>query len=117
MQWESLRGLKRHKWHGVHGSCNPLFLFTASQSLSLQRASKIDYDNWEELGNPGWNWEGLLPYFKKAESYFLPTNEMSFPGTNPLDKAKAEESLHVYHGTQGPLQVSAVLDSLLMNTC
>ena len=30
------------------------------------RASAADYDSWEQLGNAGWGWEGLLPYFKKV---------------------------------------------------
>ncbi|KIX05367.1 uncharacterized protein Z518_06239 [Rhinocladiella mackenziei CBS 650.93] len=36
--------------------------------MELDRASAADYDSWELLGNPGWGWKGLLPYFKKASS-------------------------------------------------
>jgi choline dehydrogenase len=31
------------------------------------RGSAADYDAWEALGNPGWGWHGLLPYFKKVQ--------------------------------------------------
>ncbi|KAF2162383.1 GMC oxidoreductase [Zasmidium cellare ATCC 36951] len=31
--------------------------------MFFDRASALDYDAWEALGNPGWGWEGLLPYF------------------------------------------------------
>lgn len=32
------------------------------------RGAAADFDAWEELGNPGWGWKGLLPYFKKVNS-------------------------------------------------
>ena len=36
--------------------------------MELDRASAADYDSWEKLGNPGWGWNGLFPYFKKVRS-------------------------------------------------
>lgn len=27
-----------------------------------------DYDQWRDLGNPGWGWADVLPFFKKAEN-------------------------------------------------
>ncbi|KAK3316986.1 hypothetical protein B0H66DRAFT_641715 [Apodospora peruviana] len=33
------------------------------------RGSKSDYDAWEELGNPGWGWDGLYPYFRKSTTF------------------------------------------------
>ena len=32
------------------------------------RGTPDDYDGWEALGAKGWNWEGVLPYFRKLES-------------------------------------------------
>jgi choline dehydrogenase-like flavoprotein len=36
--------------------------------MVFDRASKADYNSWEDLGNPGWGWDGLFPYFKKVLS-------------------------------------------------
>lgn len=40
--------------------------------MVFNHGSKADYDRWEKLGNPGWNFDGLLPYFKKAEHFTTP---------------------------------------------
>ncbi|KAJ8060390.1 hypothetical protein OCU04_010719 [Sclerotinia nivalis] len=63
------------------------------------RGGSADYDAWVALGNPGWGWNDLLPYFKKTENY-----------TNDVDAAFAHE-LYVYpdastHGTTGYIDVS-----------
>ncbi len=50
------------------------------------RGQREDYDHWAALGNPGWAWDDVLPYFIKSEC-----ND-SFGA--PL------------HGQQGPLKVS-----------
>lgn len=39
---------------------------SARNGMCWTRGSAADFDAWEELGNPGWGWTGLLPYFKKV---------------------------------------------------
>ena len=44
---------------------------TVVNGMFFNRGSAADYDAWERLGNPGWGWEGLLPYFKKVKLSFM----------------------------------------------
>ena len=33
------------------------------------RGHSKDFDEWEALGNPGWGWKDVLPFFKSAEKF------------------------------------------------
>lgn len=35
--------------------------------MGYVRGNKLDYDEWAGMGNPGWSWNEVLPYFKKSE--------------------------------------------------
>lgn len=51
------------------------------------RGHKWDYDHWSDLGNSGWSYDEVLPYFKKAEHNEV--HQDSFHGQNgPLNVAK-----------------------------
>ncbi|KAL0867674.1 hypothetical protein ABMA27_008414 [Loxostege sticticalis] len=39
------------------------------------RGSQRDYDNWRDMGNEGWGWDDVLPYFKKVENFNIPAHE------------------------------------------
>jgi choline dehydrogenase len=50
------------------------------------RGNHADYDEWRQRGCTGWDWDSVLPYFKKAEN-----------------QARGADD---YHGVGGPLHVS-----------
>jgi len=54
------------------------------------RGQPADFDHWRQLGNSGWSFEDVLPYFRRAE-----------------DQARGEDALH---GVGGPLAVSDVCE-------
>ncbi len=37
--------------------------------LLYVRGQPEDFDHWRQLGNTGWGWEDVLPYFKKSENW------------------------------------------------
>ncbi|KAI0140378.1 putative choline dehydrogenase [Pestalotiopsis sp. NC0098] len=45
---------------------------SALNFMTWNRACREDYDAWRDLGNEGWGWDDLLPYFKKSESFHIP---------------------------------------------
>lgn len=59
---------------------------SAINAMLYIRGHAGDYDEWASLGCEGWDWQSVLPYFRKAEN-----NER---GANDV------------HGASGPLQVS-----------
>jgi len=54
------------------------------------RGQPEDFDHWGQLGNRGWSWDGVLPFFKKAESW--------------------EGGADDFHGAAGPLLTSHTAD-------
>lgn len=40
---------------------------SATNAMAYVRGNRADYDEWAALGNKGWSFEEVLPYFKKSE--------------------------------------------------
>ena len=54
--------------------------------LLYVRGQPEDYDRWQQMGNPGWGWDTVLPLFKRSENQ--------------------ERGADDFHGDEGPLAVS-----------
>jgi len=59
---------------------------SAINGMVYMRGNSADYDEWRQRGCVGWDWDGVLPYFKKAEDQ--------------------ENGANTFHGVGGPLRVS-----------
>ncbi|MEN1727092.1 MAG: choline dehydrogenase [Pseudomonadota bacterium] len=55
-------------------------------AMCYSRGHRSDYDDWASLGNPGWGWTDVLPYFMRSQ-----------------DQERGASDLH---GAGGPLSVS-----------
>ena len=59
-----LNGRSIHYARGrVLGGCSSI------NAMVYMRGQREDYDYWESLGNRGWSWDEVLPYFIKVEDY------------------------------------------------
>lgn len=45
--------------------------------MQFDRGADADYDAWAELGNNGWDWEGLKPYFAKSNHFDPPSENIT----------------------------------------
>ena len=51
----------RHLSHSA-----PISDATSVNGMFFDRGAAVDYDAWAYLGNPGWGFDDLLPYFEKV---------------------------------------------------
>jgi choline dehydrogenase len=57
------------------------------------RGHPRDFDDWEAMGNPGWGWDDVLPYFKRSETSDQGETEWR-GGSGPLHVSDMERDLH-----------------------
>ncbi|GAB4005053.1 choline dehydrogenase [Spirosoma migulaei] len=62
---------------------------SSTNAMAYVRGNRLDYDDWAALGNRGWSYQDVLPYFIRSEH-----NEQY----DQLDSG--------YHGNKGPLNVT-----------
>ncbi|OQO09303.1 hypothetical protein B0A48_04701 [Cryoendolithus antarcticus] len=71
---------------------------SALNFMAWTRPSREDLDAWEELGNEGWGWDDLLPFYQRSETF-----------TPPSDSDNAQHQLQTdaaVLGTHGPVPIS-----------
>lgn len=67
---------------------------SSTNAMIYIRGNQLDYDKWAALGNEGWSYEEVLPYFKRSE-----------------DNQQFQDK---YHGKGGELYVSQVEDKTVL---
>lgn len=78
------KGLNGRKGYQPRGKC--LGGSSAINAMIYIRGHRKDYDGWAALGNEGWSYDDVLPYFIKSENNGRIKNQ--------------------YHGNDGPLSVT-----------
>ncbi|KAI0380759.1 glucose-methanol-choline oxidoreductase-like protein [Hypomontagnella monticulosa] len=73
---------------------------SAINGQAFVATSKVSVDAWGELGNPGWSWDTLAPYFKKAHTLTPPSDSAVYDHLH-LDYLDATVS-----GNDGPIKAS-----------
>src|SRR3989304_789912 len=48
----------------------------ALNGMQYIRGNPRDYDHWRDLGNDGWGWSDVLPYFRRSEANVRGANEL-----------------------------------------
>ncbi len=61
-------------------------------ALVYIRGMPVDFDDWRSMGNMGWGWDDVRPYFEKNERRVDPQGRASTDG--PLDVKNVEPYLH-----------------------
>jgi len=62
---------------------------SSMNAMMYVRGHASDYDQWRQLGNSGWGFDDVLPYFKRSEAF------------------KGEGGDLLFHGTDGALHVAS----------
>lgn len=94
--WAFYTEPERNRFKGLEGERSLIsrgFMLGGSSSMNAMmymRGTRQDFAEWERMGNTGWGFDDVLPYFLKSEDFIGP--KRSDPGS--------------LHGMGGPLTVS-----------
>lgn len=74
---------------------------SAVNLMMWSQSTRRDIDNWRKLGNSGWGWDDLLPYYQKAETFHQPSE-----AAREFYRIESEYLNASLRGTNGPIQTS-----------
>ncbi len=57
------------------------------------RGHRQDFETWQEMGNPGWGWDGVLPFFRKLETNDRGADDFR-GGEGPVHVSTTDADLH-----------------------
>jgi choline dehydrogenase len=80
------------------------------------RGQPEDFDHWAQLGNRGWGWDDVLPYFKQAENWQGEESELHGKGgfltTSPMSERPAACQAIIDAGKEIGLEYRADVNNL-----
>ena len=62
---------------------------SAINGMLYMRGDHKDYDDWAAMGNTGWSYQDVLPYFRKSETWLQGANEWR-GGAGPLHVSRSQ---------------------------
>ncbi len=72
---------------------------TSVNGMIYMRGQAADYDHWRQLGNVGWSWHDVLPYFLRSEDNYRGATRMHGAG-GPWKVAKQRLSWDILRAVQ-----------------
>ncbi|MCI0749786.1 MAG: choline dehydrogenase [Nevskiales bacterium] len=72
---------------------------SAINAMCYTRGHAWDYDHWADLGNSGWSYREVLPFFRKSENYEVAASSAAPP-----------PDVVEFHGRGGPLNIAELSD-------
>jgi len=70
------------------------------------RGQREDFDGWRDLGNAGWGFDDLLPYFRKLERFEPIADARAGRRVKFGKRPLAEQIDPTLHGTDGPVNIA-----------
>ncbi|KAK7937274.1 uncharacterized protein PG986_014142 [Apiospora aurea] len=84
------RSLEYHQGKAIGGT-------STINGMTYLRGDAAEPDAWAALGNPGWDWKSMYPYYLRSEAFSPPTEAQTAAGASWIPR---------YHGNSGPLRTS-----------